>query len=68
MRVYRYVHSDAFVVKNKGTFPVEGNCSGANRQATDPDVQVCCIATHNVLVLCTSRYLCSIYFIYWSFS
>ena len=61
MRVCRYVHSDAFLVKNEGTFPVEGNCLGANRQATEPDVQVC-YDTY-VLVVCTSsRYLSSVYF------
>ena len=52
MRAYRYVHSDAFLMKNLGTFPVEGNYSGVNQQATEPDVQVCRIATHNMCLFC----------------
>ena len=54
MRVYRYVHSDVFLVKNLGTFalsfPVEGNCSGANRLAPEPDVQVRYTVVHMCLL------------------
>ena len=49
MRVYRYVRSDVFLVKNLVTFPVEGNCLGANRLATEPDVEGCYTAVHMCL-------------------
>ena len=37
MRVYRYMHSDEFLVKLGNLF-VEGNGLGANRLATYPDI------------------------------
>ena len=63
MRVYPHVHSDVFLVKNGGTFLVEGNCRRKllRGQSISSSTQFSSLRHSDtyVLVVCTSsRYLC----------